>query len=58
MLETSDKVVYLERASEDEITWTLTESISISQISEDVVEHTRRHEDPPKTLTHNGEAIG
>ncbi len=54
VLETSDKVVYLERASDDEITWTLTVSISISQISEDVVEHTRRHEDPPKTLTHNG----
>ena len=54
VLETSDKVVYLERASDGEITWTLTESISISQISEDVVEHTLRHEDPPKNLTHNG----
>ena len=55
VLETFDKVVYLERADSDgEITWTLTESISISQISEDVVEHTLQHEDPPSRLTHNG----
>ena len=54
VLETSGKVVYLERASDGEITWTLTESISMSQISEDVVEHTLRHDDPPKNLTHNG----
>jgi hypothetical protein len=55
VLETSDKVVYLERADSDgEIVWTLTESIPINQLSEDVVEHTVRHEDPPERLTHNG----
>ena len=55
VLETSDKVVYLERADSDgEVVWTLTESIPINQISEDVVEHTVRHHDPPKKLTHNG----
>ena len=55
VIETSDKVSYLERADSDgEISWTLTESIAISQIAEEVIEHTIRHEDPPKTLTHNG----
>ena len=55
VLETSDKVGYLERVDSDgEITWTLTESISIRRISEDVVEHALRHEDPPANLTHNG----
>ena len=54
VLETSDKVLYLERADSDgETTWTLTESISIQQISGDVVEHTRRHDDPPENLTHD-----
>ena len=55
VIETSDKVGYLERADGDgEISWTLTESIAISQIDEEIIEHVIRHEDPPKTLTHNG----
>ena len=55
VIETSDKLVYLERADSDgETAWTLTESISISQISEDVIEHTLRHEDPPNNLTYKG----
>ena len=55
VIETSDKVAYLERAdSEGEVSWTLTESVSISQISEEVIEHTIRHEDPPKNLTCDG----
>ena len=53
VIETSDKVVYLERSdSEGEISWTLTESISISQISGDLIEHIRRHDDPPRELTY------
>ncbi len=55
MIETSDKVAYLERADSDgEIVWTLTESISISQISEEVIEYTIQHEDPPRNLTLDG----
>ena len=55
VIETSDKVGYLERVDSDgEISWTLTESIAISQIAEEVIEYTIRHEDPPKTLTYNG----
>ena len=55
VIETSDKVGYLERAdSAGEISWTLTESIAINQIAEEVIEHTIRHEDPPQTLTHEG----
>ena len=55
VIETSNKVGYLERADSDgEISWTLTESIAISQIDEEVIEHIIRHEDPPKTLPYNG----
>ena len=55
VLETSDQIVYLERDDSDGKTiWTLTASISISQISGDVVEHTLRHEDPPENLIHDG----
>ena len=55
VLETSDKVAYLERDDTGgESLWTLTERIPISQIAEQVIEHTIRHEDPPSTLTHNG----
>jgi hypothetical protein len=55
VIESSDKVVYLERSdSEGEVSWTLTESISLSQISEDVIEHTLRHDNPPKDLTYDG----
>lgn len=55
VLKCSNKVAYLERADSDgEVTWTLTQNISPRQISEDAIDHTLEHENPPEVLTYNG----
>ena len=54
--QSASKVAYLEREEEGgEVVWTLTSNISLSEISEDVVEHALEHDDPPDTLTFRGQ---
>lgn len=53
-LRCGDEVVYLEREEDDEVEWTLTKKISISELGDGIPDHILKNEDPPKEIDFKG----
>jgi len=54
VLISSDETRYLERSEDDEIIWTLSQKIRLSDLEGNVRDHLQNNDDPPENVTHNG----
>jgi len=53
-LDSGDDGCYLERAKDDEVKWAMSRKISFSELGDEIIEHIRKHEDPPGEITYQG----
>tara|TARA_Y100000031_G_scaffold115179_1_gene127487 strand:+ start:267 stop:806 length:540 start_codon:yes stop_codon:yes gene_type:complete len=53
-LQSGDEVFYLERGKDDEVEWTLTKKIPISEVGKEIPDYVNKHEDTPKEITYQG----
>ncbi len=54
-LDCGDDRCFLERAEDDDVEWTITRKITLSDVTEGVRAHIRSHDDPPQELTLDGQ---
>ena len=50
-LSSEDEVLYLEREEDDEVEWTLTKKIPISEVGKEIPDYIKEHEDSPDKIT-------
>lgn len=53
-LSCADEVAYLEREEDDEVSWTLTRKVALSDIEGNLRSHLRENDDPPEEITCKG----
>ncbi len=53
-LHSGDEIVYLEREEDDEVEWTLTKKVSVSDLGKGIPSHIKQHENPPEEIDYQG----
>lgn len=53
-LQSGEEIFYLEREEDDEVEWTFTQKIPITEIGNGIPAHIKEHDDPPEEINYKG----